>query len=42
MPDRIEKPGTAVQFVYRCSVSGCGHEDRYQDAVVCMSTSVMT
>jgi hypothetical protein len=33
MPQRVNQPGTAVQFVYRCTVHGCRFEDRYRDTV---------
>lgn len=33
MPERVDMPGTAVKFVYRCSVPRCGFEDRYRDVV---------
>ncbi|MHA6801272.1 hypothetical protein [Bounagaea algeriensis] len=33
MPVRIDKPATAVQFVYRCTHGECGYEHRYHDVV---------
>ncbi|GAB2744061.1 hypothetical protein GCM10027174_17160 [Salinifilum aidingensis] len=33
VPERVELPGTEVLFVYRCVMAGCGHQDRYHDAV---------
>lgn len=33
MPQRVNKPGTAAQFVYRRMMDGCEFEDRYPDTV---------
>lgn len=33
MVERVDRPGTAVKFVYQCSHRGCEFEHRWRDVV---------